>query len=328
MKLATKTLAAIDKAIEAQNTKLHRNHLGASVIGRDCARQLWYGFRWTKAVKHPARLLRLFNRGHREEERIHQWLRDAGIEVIDIDPETGKQFTFAEHGSHYGGSSDGFVYNVPDAPSSNKWGKLECKTHNAKSFAKLQKEGVQNAKYEHYVQCQQYMRKWGCEFTLYVGVNKDTDELHLEIILFDQEIADRYMERALRIIASEEPPAKIHPSPAWYQCKFCDYNDVCHHGAAVLVNCRTCCHATAEVDGGGGWRCTFYSKYLNAEQQAKACASHVFNPHLVVQATGAEWLGGDREDNYAEYRLPNGTHIKNGPTHIPSSKLWKAVTIK
>ncbi len=61
----------------------HRTHLGASLIGHECSRHLWYVFRWVRHERFPPRMLRLFNRGHREEARFIEWLRGIGWEVSD-----------------------------------------------------------------------------------------------------------------------------------------------------------------------------------------------------------------------------------------------------
>ena len=36
-----------------------RSHLGASLIGRECARELWYSFRWTTKPSFEGRMIRL-----------------------------------------------------------------------------------------------------------------------------------------------------------------------------------------------------------------------------------------------------------------------------
>ena len=72
----------------------HRNHLGASMIGDECARKLWYNFRWvltqsfidTKGVDQKGRMMRLFNRGHKEEFRFVEWLRGMGFIVEEFEP--------------------------------------------------------------------------------------------------------------------------------------------------------------------------------------------------------------------------------------------------
>lgn len=63
----------------------HRKHLGASVIGDDCSRKLWYIFRWCYHKKFDGRMQRLFNRGHREEDRFVEWLEGIGCKVYTHD---------------------------------------------------------------------------------------------------------------------------------------------------------------------------------------------------------------------------------------------------
>ena len=63
-----------------------RTHLGASVIGDDCQRKLWYNFRWITKPKFEPRVKRLLNRGQREEERIVEYLRGIGCTVNQFNP--------------------------------------------------------------------------------------------------------------------------------------------------------------------------------------------------------------------------------------------------
>lgn len=76
-------VAAIDRAWEAAE-KGPRPHLGASVVGKPCDRAMVYGFRHAVAKRTEGRMLRLFNRGHKEEISICAWLRMIGIEVREF----------------------------------------------------------------------------------------------------------------------------------------------------------------------------------------------------------------------------------------------------
>ena len=68
--LAKRILEDIDEYCVRTYDGGHRWHLGASLIGRECKRYLWYVFRWCLHEKTTGRQQRLFNRGHREEERF------------------------------------------------------------------------------------------------------------------------------------------------------------------------------------------------------------------------------------------------------------------
>lgn len=65
----------------------HRWHLGASLIGEECIKKLWATYRWLKHEKHEPRMLRLFNRGHREEAAFIRMLRGIGFKVWEYHPE-------------------------------------------------------------------------------------------------------------------------------------------------------------------------------------------------------------------------------------------------
>ena len=76
----------IDAAIEedASKEKPFRDHLGGSMIGEECERKLVYSFRWAKAPAFKGRMLRLFERGHKEEFRFVSYLRRIGAEVQEF----------------------------------------------------------------------------------------------------------------------------------------------------------------------------------------------------------------------------------------------------
>jgi hypothetical protein len=59
---ACPTVTAIYAAYEAAADNGYRAHLGASLIGTECERAIWYSFRWATRARHTGRLLRL-NRG-------------------------------------------------------------------------------------------------------------------------------------------------------------------------------------------------------------------------------------------------------------------------
>lgn len=269
LRLATQTLGAINAQLELdQGAKYRtilktviphigdayrgedegfRSHLGASQIGKECDRAIWYGFRWAVKPKFKGRMLRLFNRGHLEEARFIALLLSIGVEIYQQDAE-GKQFRISDVGGHFGGSGDGVALGIPDLPPGT-YALLEFKTHNQKSFDKLIKDGVKVAKPEHYMQMQVYMRKMGLAVALYGAANKNDDDLHFEIVHLDSIAADIGLHRARTIILAKAPPEKIHDSTGWYACKYCDQNTVCHLGAEPERNCRTCHYVWFEENG-------------------------------------------------------------------------------
>ena len=79
--LAKRILEDIDEYCVRTYDGGHRSHLGASLIGRECKRYLWYVFRWCLHEKTTGRQQRLFNRGHREEARFVEWLEGIGFKI-------------------------------------------------------------------------------------------------------------------------------------------------------------------------------------------------------------------------------------------------------
>ena len=257
-----------------------RTHLGASVIGRECAREIWYGFRWTTRTRFGGRMLRLFNRGHLEEGRFIALLLLIGCQVYQQD-ENGNQFVISGAEGHFGGSGDGIVVGLPDlAPGQAAL--LECKTHSEKSYKEVAAKGVQEAKPEHYTQMQVYMRKMGLAVALYMAVNKNNDDIYLELVTLDKIHADLFIERGEKMVWLDTAPEKLRGSSAgFWKCRFCDHKGVCHQSQEPDRNCRTCVHSKP-VEG-KQWVCTINEpsyEILPKEKQFVGCEKYARNPGI------------------------------------------------
>jgi hypothetical protein len=270
----SKTHELISVVHEQRQGTGFRRHLGASLIGRKCPRQLWYVFRWARRSSFAARLLRLFERGEREEPVLVSRLRSSGIHVLDRDPATGNQFRIEDHNGHFGGSLDALIYDSPDYPGI--WVLGEFKTHGDKSFQELVRKGLKESKWEHVVQQQIYMRYMGLPASLYFAVNKNDDDIYTATVEFDPSVAEQYIDRANKIINSLTPPERISNSPGWFLCKWCDLKDVCHHGTPKEVNCRTCVYSRPIENA--QWLCTRYNYILTEPQQRLGCTMHQMIP--------------------------------------------------
>lgn len=274
---AANTLAAIDRAIEAHKETPHRMHLGASVIGKPCERQLWYLFRWAGHEKHSPRMLRLFNRGHLEEKRFVAYLRSVGMEIWEAG-ESGdnkQAMRYSDHNGHFGGTPDGVGRNSPDLPTGQP-AVLEFKTHNAKSFTKLQENGLLGTKFEHFVQMQVSMHKLQIQYGLYCAVNKDDDDLWIEVLQYSPREPLAALDKAKRVIDSEVPLKRIADTPASMACKYCTFQRLCHFGdVAVDRNCRTC--AYGRPDKHSLWICLLKGVALGETAQRAACDQYSAN---------------------------------------------------
>ncbi len=290
--IAQKTLDAIEEAISrdqgaayrghlgrvighigdaySTDTFPFRSHMGASLIGGDCSRATWYGWRWFTRPKHSGRLLRLFNRGHLEEARFIAILLTIGCQVYQQDA-NGKQFRISHANGHFGGSSDGIVYNIPDLPG--QYVLAEFKTHSLASFTKLQKAGVADSKPEHVIQMNIYMEKMNIPVGLYMAVCKDNDAIHAELIVANKDLAESHLDLGEYLIQLQTPPKKLNNSSGYYKCKWCDHRPVCHLGELPDLNCRTC-KFSQTVDN-GGWVCSFDGRVLDNVAQLNGCSKHI-----------------------------------------------------
>jgi hypothetical protein len=309
--LATKTLQAIHESIARdggaafrkyeqqvlphmkdaydQEKEQHRSHLGASVLGQECERAIAYSFLWASPLTPrgrkdetplaaQSRMRRLWNRGHLEEARFISMLLSAGICVYQQDAQ-GRQYRIYDLGGHVAGSLDGVLVNVPDLPVDTP-ALGEYKTHSAKSFAELVDEGVRLAKPQHYVQMNQYMGHMCLSHALYLAVNKDTEDLHAEIIPFDGANFEQFRQRGQRIVFGGTLPERIRgASPGYYVCRYmCDHKDVCFSTLPALRNCRTCRFSSPVVDG--TWVCQLHRIALDKETQRVGCSSYKVRPDL------------------------------------------------
>lgn len=250
----------------------HRAHLGVSVIGDKCSRKLWYGFRWVKLEQHEARMRRLFSQGHYSEHVFSNLLTWMGFFVREIDPATDKQYKFSAVGGHYGGSSDTLAL-LPWFRNEDDRILCEYKTHNNKSFTKLQKSGLKLAKPLHYAQMCGYGREFKAKYGLYCALNKDNDEIFYDLIELDWNYAGELERKAQDIITAQLPPPKISEQPAYFDCTYCNFQQICHYGAEVEKNCRSCKMATP-IDK-GEWQCTRFNTVIPTDNIAKEWPCHV-----------------------------------------------------
>lgn len=283
-----------------------RGYLGWSELGEPCERRLWYGFRWVGREAIGGQLARLFDTGHREEARLLDELRALGYEVFDRDPVTGEQFAMSSHGGHLSGHLDAVVRGLPEAP--NTWHLLDVKTIKAKKFDELLKKGLRAMYPKYYAQGQGYMGHQQLDRAAFVFVCKDDDRIHVERFEFDRAEFEKLEAKALRIITASEPPLRLSDDPAWFECKFCPFHELCHGQAMPDVNCRTCAHSTARTDlEGATWACERGHAAIQQPRQAHDC--HRFIPALLVNVATPIDSDGDA----VTYRTADGHEFSNGP---------------
>jgi hypothetical protein len=296
------TIAArIDATFEAiHSQEMPRPHMGCSGLGHKCDRWLWLSFRWAVRKNFSGRMLRLFDRGQREENIAVSNLRAIGVDVR----QTGLNQSRVDFGCHVSGSVDGVIEKgVPGAEKSRHV--FECKTHNKKSFDDLEKNAVEKSKSMHYAQLQLYMLGLKIDRALYYAVCKDDDRIYTERVKLDKEFAQKLVERGQRIALSDRMPEPLSADPSWYECKLCDAHEFCHSTKMTKeVNCRTCANsAFLESDE---VLCERWGDNVPNDFQVKGCGSHVLHPDLVP------WPRKDSDQEWQAIYFIAGKNVRNG----------------
>jgi hypothetical protein len=211
----------IDKAIMAiASNKTPREYLGASSIGAECDRQLWYSFHREKPLLDP-RIYRIFDQGHLMESYCISMLKHAGYEVFHDDG--GEQFGFKDE--EVAGHIDAVII-IDNEPHL-----LEIKTANDKRFAEMKKFGVEKSDPVYFIQMQVYMKYMDLKKALFFVINKNTSEIYMEIVGYESIKATYYVNRGKEIIRGKEEEAeRKYKSKAFFRCKFCDYKEECWAG--------------------------------------------------------------------------------------------------
>ena len=269
--------------------------LGASGIGHPCSHYTSLAFHCAFDNNFSGRTFLIFELGNLSEDLICNALAKAGIEVI----ERQKRFDMPEGKGHVGATIDGV------AVYANNYYLLELKTSNAKQWKELHEKGIKAAKPQHFAQCQFGMELTGLAKTLYVSINKDTCELHIEEFMYEQPVAFNLKMLAHRVIGREEG-TKMSTRPDYFECKWCAAHRIFHGHQTPRVHCLTCAHSkTAE---GGVWQCgRFDDVEIPKDTLQVGCEHHVYMPWMVNMPV----LGYG--EYYVMYQGKNG-RVCNCPT--------------
>jgi hypothetical protein len=235
--------AVIDAALVARNAATPpRSYLGGSRLGHPCERALQFEFlRASKdeGAGFDGRLLRIFGIGHALEDVAVDWLRVAGFDLYTRrgNRPDGEQFGFSVAGGRIRGHVDGILAGGPPIPSLAFPALWECKTMNAKAWRETSAKGVAIAKPIYAAQIAVYQAYMDASVpgvadhpALFTAINKDTAELHHELVPFDAELAQRMSDRAVRVLracdAGDLLP-RVATNPDFHACRFCPWARRC-----------------------------------------------------------------------------------------------------
>ncbi len=229
--------ALIDSGLQqARAGQTKRLYLGASRLGVACERQLQFEYAQAPVDygrDFQGRILRIFERGHLNEESMVTWLRGAGFD-LRTHKANGEQYGFSVAEGRLQGHIDGVFVDGPDGFAYPAlW---ESKCLGAKSWRDVEKKGLaiskpvyaaQVAVYQAYLDLHEHP-------AIFTAVNADTMEIYAELIPFDAALAQRMSDRAVRVITATEAQEQLpraYLDPTHFECKFCSYAERCWRAA-------------------------------------------------------------------------------------------------
>lgn len=217
-----------------------RNYIGASSIGEDCEKKLYYKLRHAdKAKARRAELILAANDGHRSEDLVASYIRQIpGIELWTYKNDGG-QYGFHErfHDVDFKGHVDGIIKGIPQAPATvHIW---ENKSSNQKiydAFLKAkEKHGTKGAlaawNPKYYAQAVINMEKFDISrhyMTVCLAGTRKISSCRTEA---NPQLAKLLTEKAARVASAKTPPFGISENPTFYECKYmCDFYEHCFEG--------------------------------------------------------------------------------------------------
>lgn len=216
----------IKRAAEAR-----REYVGASAIGNECLRAVQFGYAGVPIDEGriTGKTLRIFEIGHVFEDAVANWLQMAGFDLDTLDPATGRQYGFSVLGGKGKGHLDGVLRAGP-VPLQYPclW---ECKALNEKSWQDVKKRGLALSKplYAGQVAIDQAYLGLTAP-AVFTALNKNTEELHHELVPFDQALAQQMSDRMAMVVQATEQKQLLprgYSSPDNYKCKWCDHHQTC-----------------------------------------------------------------------------------------------------
>ena len=204
--------------VQSRDDKKTRDYIGASTIGSDCLRQIWYEYKGVEATQVPTKTRRTWAIGKVLEGTILSWLEDAGLQIartwFDLQ---------AVNMPYFKGHLDSVWMKKDEA-----FAIIEIKTAKDASYAIFVKKGLKVWQPQYYAQIQTYMGMSGIHRAYILVLNKDTSDISDELVLFDETFYQSLVGKAFMIANAHAAPPKVNGSPLWYQCKMCKFNKVCH----------------------------------------------------------------------------------------------------
>lgn len=220
----------VDAALEATVDR-PRNYLGASAIGDECSRRVQYELLGAPKQPLSAKARRIFQRGHRLEGTVAEWLVDAGFKLQTVKESDGYPFGFSVAKGRFRGHVDGVITDGPADLGLIYPCIWENKILGTKGWKNLEKNGLAKAypKYADQIAIYQTYLDLTAP-ALLTAVNADDMMIWYEAIPFDHPRAQAVSDRAVKILQhadSGEMLPRIASEPDAFPCSFCDFRKHC-----------------------------------------------------------------------------------------------------
>ncbi|MQP68351.1 hypothetical protein GE253_23810 [Niveispirillum sp. SYP-B3756] len=213
--------AAIDAALATRNrAQPPRHYVSTSGIGRECLRQIQYDYLALPkdaGADFTGATLRIFEAGHRGEDVVADWLRAGGFD-LRTHRRDGRQFGFSVLDGRFRGHIDGCLVSGPAAMAYPALWENKCL--GAAPWKEVVKRGVVAARPTYAAQVALYQAYMDlAEPALFTALNRDSWELHAELVPYDVPLAQRMSDRAVEVVrasAAREllPRAAAHRTSA------------------------------------------------------------------------------------------------------------------
>ena len=234
-----------------------RRYVGASSIGHPCLRKIQLDSNLfdmkdfknkdgTPFIKNKIskRVDRIFKTGHLMEKMVIEALEDMykheglpidGKSYLRTHDRKGKQFGFSDLDGRFRGHIDGTVrFNPPFSCSPLVEILVEIKTASNKNYNKFLSGGIDaldpSGRYRGQIAIYQAYMELDNTQAFFVVINKDTSEIAIERIRFNQKLAQALSDKARTIVIAtdnKELMPKHTDNDGNFVCRFCDYKDYC-----------------------------------------------------------------------------------------------------
>lgn len=228
------TLAALRVAVEKRiNAEEPRNYIGASFIGHQCDRFIYYSYHNAPHAPIDWKGAFAIQNGHADEIVLANRLRMVEGIVLETEDLNGKQFGFSKFNGKYKGHYDGKITGLIQAPKTKHiW---EAKSCNEKKFNNLkkcieekeEKDSLEAWDKIFYAQAVVYMEEEKVERHYLTACMPGVRDI-ISVRTHRNSNYAKFLEaKAERIIETKSAPQRIGENRDFFVCKFCKFSDFC-----------------------------------------------------------------------------------------------------